>query len=627
MSFFQGNNSGNVAVAGSQLNGFTGTIAETADGNDDTYDGAGGDDFVQAGNSEDTLVGGTGDDTLKGGGGADWLIGGAGADVLAGEAGNDTFFMKDGELIDDVSGGADTDTLDLDGVVTSGAFANLSTGTYDLGTSFGGARQISGIETVLGTDLGDFLIGASAGETLHGNDGDDVLNGVGGSDSLIGGIGNDSLIGGSGVDLLLGDAGNDTMNGGAETDALLGGEGNDKFIMDRDDLIDGIAGGAGLDTLDLSDFISTGATVNLPAGSYTLGAAFGGAQAMSGIEIVLGTQAADEIVGGDSSDTIVGEGGDDRINGGLGHDNLDGANGNDTFIMNDGAFIDDVDGGSGSDTLDLSGIVSRGAVVDLFAQTWDLSPSFGGPAEIKNVDVIIGTQNNDRILTDFGVQRLEGEAGKDSFVMLENRFIDDIDGGAGLDTLDLRDIAGRGAVIDLAAGTWEISPDLGTPKTIVGVENIIGTGADDKVAGAAAAETMSGGKGDDFLNGGLGDDVLTGGKGIDLLKGSSGLDRFDFNSTAESGTTAATRDSITDFTHLKEKLDFSSIDARATPAGNQAFAFIGAAAFSAEGQIRAVQSGADTVLEINTAGVNGAEMTVELSNFTASTLTGVDFIL
>ena len=51
------------------------------------------------------------------------------------------------------------------------------------------------------------------------------------------------------------------------------------------------------------------------------------------------------------------------------------------------------------------------------------------------------------------------------------------------------------------------------------------------------------------------------------------------------------------------------------------------AAFTAEGQIRAFQSGVHTVVEFNTTGTSGAEMSLQLDNFTAATLTVADFVV
>ena len=72
-------------------------------------------------------------------------------------------------------------------------------------------------------------------------------------------------------------------------------------------------------------------------------------------------------------------------------------------------------------------------------------------------------------------------------------------------------------------------------------------------------------------------------------------------------------------------IDVSAIDAEAGVAGNQAFAFIGAAAFSAEGQIRAFTSGGHTLIEFNTTGASGAEMVIELDSIVAVAAT--DFVL
>ena len=50
------------------------------------------------------------------------------------------------------------------------------------------------------------------------------------------------------------------------------------------------------------------------------------------------------------------------------------------------------------------------------------------------------------------------------------------------------------------------------------------------------------------------------------------------------------------------------------------------AAFTAEGQVRAFQSGVHTVVEFNTTGGSVAEMSIQLDNFAAATLTFADFI-
>jgi serralysin len=207
MSFFQGNNNDNTAIAGSTLDGFTGSIAETTDNSDDTYDAGDGNDFVQAGNTNDLLLGGRGDDHLKGGGGDDALLGGSGLDNLEGGDGNDTFFMTEGQFIDDVNGGTGIDTLDLTDITSFGANVNLAASTYNSDPFFG-TRSINGIEVVLGTRNTDTVNGGAANETITGNGGIDVLN---------------------------------------------GGDGDDRFIMTEGSSIDDVNGGNGFDTLDLSN--------------------------------------------------------------------------------------------------------------------------------------------------------------------------------------------------------------------------------------------------------------------------------------------------------------------------------------------------------------------------------------
>ncbi|MCY1548055.1 Metalloprotease AprA [compost metagenome] len=92
-----------------------------------------------------------------------------------------------------------------------------------------------------------------------------------------------------------------------------------------------------------------------------------------------------------------------------------------------------------------------------------------------------------------------------------------------------------------------------------------------------------------MLNGGAGNDTLIGGAGRDQLVGGAGADFFNFGALGEMGL-GALRDVISDFkTSEGDKLNLSAIDARAGTVANDAFSFIGAAAFSgtdASGQLR-----------------------------------------
>lgn len=155
------------------------------------------------------------------------------------------------------------------------------------------------------------------------------------------------------------------------------------------------------------------------------------------------------------------------------------------------------------------------------------------------------------------------------------------------------------------------------------IENAIGGTNNDRLAGNLVNNRLEGRNGVDRISGQEGNDTLVGGAGRDILDGGTGRDRFDFDSLLDSGLTATNRDAIGDFTHGQDRIDLSTIDA-ITGGANNAFIFGGA--FVA-GHIRVVQSGASTVVQINTDADATAESTILLLNFTANTLTAADFFL
>jgi len=204
------------------------------------------------------------------------------------------------------------------------------------------------------------------------------------------------------------------------------------------------------------------------------------------------------------------------------------------------------------------------------------------------------------------------------------------------------DLADGGQRFDMSASTRAFS-DFG-PRVFGGDGNDIITGSSrrdaliggngkDALVGNAGDDQLAGGGNKDVLNGGNNNDILAGDAGADSLTGGNGNDAFDFNLIADSGKTATTRDVIADFTvdassgaAFIDRLDFSTIDAKAGTVINDAFSFIGGAAFSAEGQIRAIQQGANTLVQVNTAGNGGADMVVLLANFTVGNLTDADIV-
>ncbi|MGL4320516.1 MAG: M10 family metallopeptidase C-terminal domain-containing protein [Paracoccaceae bacterium] len=132
-----------------------------------------------------------------------------------------------------------------------------------------------------------------------------------------------------------------------------------------------------------------------------------------------------------------------------------------------------------------------------------------------------------------------------------------------------------GAISNIHSAT--INPNFF--QGIAGNDRWTGGSSSEQMVGLAGADTFFGMGGNDTLNGGAGNDVLSGGRGRDILVGGVYNDRFDFDVVADSGATATTRDVITDFRHLRDKIDLRDIDASTVSTGNAAFDFIGSAGF------------------------------------------------
>ena len=181
-------------------------------------------------------------------------------------------------------------------------------------------------------------------------------------------------------------------------------------------------------------------------------------------------------------------------------------------------------------------------------------------------DLLYGGAGNDLLVGDDGDDKLYGQAGSD--LLAGERGDDLLNGGAGYDYATYF-YDRTGVTVDLAKGT--ATDGSGGKDTLVSIEGVYGSDF---------ADTIRGNAGSNELFGNAGNDVLIGGAGQDLTVGNAGADRFVFND-GDVSSTLARADLIGDFSRAeRDKIDLSGIDANTTVAGDQAFKYVGNAAFT-----------------------------------------------
>jgi Ca2+-binding RTX toxin-like protein len=335
------------------------------------------------GNDNDNLLQGTRLD--------DEIYGNGGVDVLFGYEGNDFLYGGNGSN-DRMYGGKDNDTYfvrDTQDVVTEffneGIDTVNATFSYTLGSNVENLNLVLG-STGIGNELDNEITGNAYDNTLIGGFGDDDLDGKGGidtadyshwdavtqgrtvifdlspvfgtaerfaegrdwhsptvrayGDSSLTRLESDSLLS---IENIRGTNAGDIFFGSPTDNEFWGRGGDDTFFGDfgRDTL----HGDGGTDTVSYVD--SLGVNIDLRSGGR---GGFAEGDRYTDIENAVGSSFADVIVGTNANNNLFGGDGKDTLDGGLGDDVLDGGTGNDRLISGGEIDIERLTGGEGFDT-------------------------------------------------------------------------------------------------------------------------------------------------------------------------------------------------------------------------------------------------------------------------------------
>ena len=548
--------------------------------------------------ASDTLIGGTGNDTLAGGTGNDSLYGNAGTNSLNGGDGSDFGAI-------DLTADATARTITFVGGVTLNVAGNILTSIEGLGYAGGGGNDVINVA------------GATRRSAINGGAGDDTLTGAAAiGDALSGGANNDAITGGV-ADVVHGDDGDDTLTFAFTSNALpltyaYGDGGVDRLVLNFAGTADSISSSANVDSGTI-------------AGLYYYG-----------MESV-------DFTGGNASDTLTAGNGNDTIRGGNGNDVIDAGRGTNV-----------IQGGAGSDIGKVDRSDDATARIVTLGTTGSVS---GAGSTITQVEALgyRGGAGNDRINVANGTRSSElfGGGGDDTLTG-SDEVADGLDGGEGNDTISgaggdtINGRAGNDALTitgDTTIGQTYAYGDIGTDTLTLdfaaattGLTSSSNGALDGFFAGiyyygiesldvttGSGNDTVTGAGGADTLEAGAGNDILIGSGGADDLRGGAGNDMFRLVALADSTVAVAGRDAIFDFAS-GDRIDLATLDANTGTGANDAFTFIGTAAFSnVAGQLRYEVVASNRVVSGDVDGNGTADFSVLLTGTGA--LAAGDFVL
>jgi Ca2+-binding RTX toxin-like protein len=366
-----------------------------------------------------------------------------------------------------------------------------------------------------------------------------------------------------------------------------------------------------------------------------------------GNDTLNGTSGADTINGLGGDDTLYGNGGSDTLDGGTGADTMYGGTGNDTYIVDNVGDLVVENSGEGNDTVRTT-LAAYALTANVEHLRFIGAGNFTGTGNDLNNE-IYGGSGNDTLTGGDGYDQLYGNGGDDSLyggaggdVLSGGTGADYMEGNAGDDVYIVDNVGDVVTEVSLEGIDW-VHSNLATYTLPAEVENlqwnasgsfngtgngldnlINGGGSDDTLNGADGNDELRGSAGNDSLNGGNGDDYLIGSSGADIYTGGSGADRIQIG-YFDSGT-GADADRITDFQTGVDLVDVSGWDADFYTSGNQAFTFVGSAAFTATaGELRTYFDGTDTWVQGDITGDGVADFEIRFDG--SVSLAGSDFVL
>jgi Ca2+-binding RTX toxin-like protein len=448
------------------------------------------------------------------------------------------------------------------------------------------ALTVPAMVEITGTESADVLTGTVGDDLIGGLGGNDSIDGSGGSDSITGGLGNDSLIGGFGNDTLEGGEGSDTLDGSAGADTLRGDAGTDRL---SESLSTGAAdsnvfeGGADDDNLSLNAPSLSGNSLDGGLGndSISLNASVSASSSSNGAVPTI------------ANNTLLGAGGSDRLEANFAFDDAYSISRN--FEVTNNV----IDGGADNDTSYL-----------YFYNGYSFNQAVGATG-----NRVYGGGGADRLSFNFRYR----------ITSSDNLF----DGGDGNDTVSgsmyesLGDLSLRGGEGDDSVSLEITAPSqyatfYGNPaKTIAGTLEG-GTGNDTltvTTSSIASGYTVS-----SAIDAGTGDDTVSITNTASTVTLGSGTDTLKPAPLANQPLQLIT---VTDFTAGTggDRIDLSALaNLFVNYQGNNPFG---------SGYLRLVQSGSDTLVQIDLDGsgsTNTFATIVKLQNVTATNVTSENFV-